>query len=164
MQQIHFSVDVNIGLTAALQQFLEGFTSKSSGSHAVAEEVRQEKPAEPKPIAVTPEEQKAELEQVKKETPAVAKLQKNLDLELVEKKPAEIVRAAMAECRTRIEGEGYTKESPYHKELTVEFKKIAQLLGSDKPSELPADKVASFCEVLGHIVVRDGELINEAPF
>ena len=164
MQQIHFSVDVNIGLTAALQQFLEGFTSKSSGSHAVAEEVRQEKPAEPKPIAVTPEEQKAELEQVKKETPAVAKLQKNLDLELVEKKPAEIVRAAMAECRTRIEGEGYTKESPYHKELTVEFKKIAQLLGSDKPSELPADKVASFCEVLEHIGVKDGELINEAPF
>lgn len=164
MQQIHFSVDVNIGLTAALQQFLEGFTSKSSGSHAVAEDVKQEKPAEPKPIAVTPEEQKAELEQVKKETPAVAKLQKNLDLELVEKKPAEIVRAAMAECRTRIEGEGYTKESPYHKELTIEFKKIAQLLGSDKPSELPADKVASFCEVLEHIVVKDDELINEAPF
>ena len=164
MQQIHFSVDVNIGLTAALQQFLEGFTSKSSGSHVVAEEVKQEKPAEPKPIAVTPEEQKAELEQVKKETPAVAKLQKNLDLELVEKKPAEIVRAAMAECRTRIEGEGYTKESPYHKELTIEFKKIAQLLGSDKPSELPADKVASFCDVLEHIGVKDGELINEAPF
>ena len=165
MSTIQLSVDVNIGLTSALQKFIEAFIAPNvpAGTNAVITK-QASQPETSRPLAVTSEEQQAEFEQVKQDTPAVATLQKKLDLELVEKKPAEIVRAAMAECRTRIEGEGYTKDSPFHRELTAEFKNIAQLLGSEKPSELPADKVASFCEVLEHIVVRDGKLSNEAPF
>jgi hypothetical protein len=159
METIKVSVEVNIGLTDALRAILEKFSTLefTVGSSNAAEEPKQALPAKP----LTAEQQ---LKDMKQENPAIATLKEKLDLKPVERKPAEIVRAAMTECRTRIEGEGYTKDSPFHKELTAEFKKVAQFLGADKPSELPADKVASFCEALEHIVVDDGELSNEAPF
>lgn len=83
----------------------------------------------------------------------------------------EDVRAAMHRTRQRIEGEDY-KDNPtseqyqkYHKPLTAQFKNIAALLGSDKPSTLPEDKREAFikqCEELK--IMKDGTIGSDCPF
>ena len=180
----HFSLDVNIALAPALQSLLETalaaapakvqydapFEAEAESTPepepvaapAPVEEKPTKKEKKEKPFPTTPEKH---LEEMKAANPAIAALQERLGLELVTDKPAEFIRAAMADCRTRIEGEGYTKDSAYHKELTAEFKRIAQLLGSEKPSELPADKVESFVEAINNLYIDEKlELNTKLPF
>lgn len=90
-----------------------------------------------------------------------------------EEKPltAEDVRAAMHKTRQRIEGEDYKENTngdlykKYHKPLTAAFKKIAALLGAEKPSALPSDKIASFMEQCDELhVMEDGTIGPKLPF
>lgn len=90
-----------------------------------------------------------------------------------EQKPltAEDVRAAMHKTRQRIEGEDYKENTngdlykKYHKPLTAQFKNIAALLGSDKPSALPSDKIANFIEQCdGLQIMEDGTIGSNCPF
>lgn len=90
-----------------------------------------------------------------------------------EQKPltAEDVRAAMHVTRQRIEGEDYKENTngelykKYHKPLTAQFKNIAALLGADKPSALPSDKIASFIEQCGELkILKDGTISTECPY
>lgn len=90
-----------------------------------------------------------------------------------EQKPltAEDVRAAMHKTRQRIEGEDYKENTngdlykKYHKPLTAQFKNIAALLGADKPSALPPDKIASFIEQCGELkILKDGTIGTECPY
>lgn len=84
---------------------------------------------------------------------------------------AEDVRKAMHEARLKIEGadyetnqqgEGYVK---YHKLLSKEFVSIAKLLGSDKPSALPAERRAEFINDCRSLIVKsDGTIGREIPF
>lgn len=90
-----------------------------------------------------------------------------------EQKPltAEDVRAAMRATRQRIEGEDYKENTngdlykKYHKPLTAQFKNIAALLGADKPSALPSDKIADFIEQCNGLqVMEDGTIGSNCPF
>lgn len=90
-----------------------------------------------------------------------------------EQKPltAEDVRAAMHKTRQRIEGEDYKENTngdlykKYHKPLTAQFKNIATLLGADKPSALPPDKIASFIEQCGELkILKDGTIGTDCPY
>lgn len=90
-----------------------------------------------------------------------------------EEKPltAEDVRAAMHKTRQRIEGEDYKENTngdlykKYHKPLTATFKDIAALLGAEKPSALPPDKIASFMEQCDELrVMEDGTIGPKLPF
>lgn len=90
-----------------------------------------------------------------------------------EQKPltAEDVRAAMHATRQRIEGEDYKENTngdlykKYHKPLTAQFKNIAALLGADKPSALPPDKIADFIEQCNGLqVMEDGTIGSNCPF
>lgn len=90
-----------------------------------------------------------------------------------EQKPltAEDVRAAMHVTRQRIEGEDYKENTngdlykKYHKPLTAQFKNIAALLGADKPSALPSDKIANFIEQCdGLQIMEDGTIGSNCPF
>lgn len=90
-----------------------------------------------------------------------------------EEKPltAEDVRAAMHKTRQRIEGEDYKENTngdlykKYHKPLTATFKNIAALLGAEKPSALPPDKIASFMEQCDELrIMDDGTIGPELPF
>lgn len=80
------------------------------------------------------------------------------------------VRDAMDATRRRIEGEDYEDKASegrkkYHKALTEQFKMISAFLGSDKPSQLPEEKRASFiaqCEEI--VVMDDGTLGTNVPF
>ena len=90
-----------------------------------------------------------------------------------EQKPltAEDVRAAIHATRQRIEGEDYKENTngdlykKYHKPLTAQFKNIAALLGADKPSALPSDKIADFIEQCNDLqVMEDGTIGSNCPF
>ena len=90
-----------------------------------------------------------------------------------EQKPltAEDVRAAMHKTRQRIEGEDYKENTngdlykKYHKPLTAQFKNIAALLGAEKPSALPPDKIANFIEQCdGLQIMEDGTIGSNCPF
>lgn len=90
-----------------------------------------------------------------------------------EQKPltAEDVRAAMHKTRQRIEGEDYKENTngdlykKYHKPLTAQFKNIAALLGAEKPSALPPDKIANFIEQCNCLqIMGDGTIGSNCPF
>lgn len=90
-----------------------------------------------------------------------------------EQKPltAEDVRAAMHKTRQRIEGEDYKENTngeaykKYHKPLTAQFKNIAALLGAEKPSALPPDKIADFIEQCNGLQIMEGGTIgSNCPF
>lgn len=90
-----------------------------------------------------------------------------------EEKPltAEDVRAAMHKTRQRIEGEDYKENTngdlykKYHKPLTAQFKNIAALLGAEKPSALPPDKIANFIEQCNGLqIMEDGTIGSNCPF
>lgn len=91
----------------------------------------------------------------------------NANRELTE----EDVREAMHKVRQRIEGENYKENTDsenykkYHRVLTQTFKNISALLGSDKPSTLPADKRADFISEINALVVNDkGEIEKPKAF
>lgn len=84
---------------------------------------------------------------------------------------AEDVRAAMHKTRQRIEGEDYKENTDgeaykkYHKALTAQFKNIAALLGADKPSALPTDKIESFIKQCDELqILKDGTIGTEGPY
>ena len=83
----------------------------------------------------------------------------------------EDVRAAMHRTRQRIEGEDYRDNvkgelyQKYHKPLTAQFKNMAALLGSDKPSALPEDKRATFIKQCDELkIMKDGTIGTDCPF
>lgn len=115
-------------------------------------------------------EQEAEQEEAKAEE--AAPQDGNQAEAEAEQKPltAEDVRAAMHKTRQRIEGEDYKENTngdlykKYHKPLTAQFKNIANLLGADKPSALPPDKIASFIEQCGELkILKDGTIGTDCP-
>ena len=119
-------------------------------------------------------EQVAEQEEVKAEEAAPQdEGQAKAQAEAAEQKPltAEDVRAAMHKTRQRIEGEDYKENTngdlykKYHKPLTAQFKNIATLLGADKPSALPSDKIADFIEQCNGLqIMQDGTIGSNCPF
>ena len=118
-------------------------------------------------------EQVADLEEAKAEEAAPQDEGQAKAQAEAEQKPltAEDVRAAMHATRQRIEGEDYKENTngdlykKYHKPLTAQFKNIAALLGADKPSALPSDKIASFIEQCGELkILKDGTIGTECPY
>lgn len=118
-------------------------------------------------------EQVAEQEEAKAEEAAPQNEGQAKDQAEAEQKPltAEDVRAAMHKTRQRIEGEDYKENTngeackKYHKPLTAQFKNIAALLGADKPSALPSDKIANFIEQCNGLqVMEDGTIGSNCPF
>ena len=114
------------------------------------------------------EQEKAKAEEAAPQDEGQAKAQAE-----AEQKPltAEDVRAAMHATRQRIEGEDYKENTngdlykKYHKPLTAQFKNIAALLGADKPSALPPDKIADFIEQCGELkILKDGTIGTECPY
>lgn len=114
------------------------------------------------------EQEKAKAEEAAPQNEGQAKAQAE-----AEQKPltAEDVRAAMHKTRQRIEGEDYKENTngeaykKYHKPLTAQFKNIAALLGAEKPSALPPDKIADFIEQCNGLqIMEDGTIGSNCPF
>lgn len=162
----NININVSISLDKTVLATLVGLLGGSLGDG------KEEQPV------VTAEPQKEDKEEVnldrpskfdewKQAHPALGMLCDKLELELTDESVPRFVRQAMENCRLRIEGEGYTKESPHHKELTAEFKRLASLLGAEKPSALPLDKVEPFIDALEKIHLSDDKLAlveDDLPF
>ena len=166
MEPIKINVSVQVGVTEELYSLLRNLLP---GAKPVAEpepavQQRESKTDEaPQPAEVINQEPTPE---PKNEEAAPAK-------EEADKEYTEVdVRAAMERTRKRIEGEDYKentsseKYKKYHRALTAEFKNIAALLGSDKPSALPSSELReTFCAQCDKLVIgEDGNITTDAPF
>lgn len=168
MDTIKINVNVQIGVTKELFCLLSAFQHRPAPAVAAA-------PAESKPgEAAAP----AEVEQPKpepeaKKEEAAPKAEAKKEAAPANKEYTEVdVRAAMERTRKRIEGDDYKentngeKYKKYHRQLTAEFKNIAALLGSEKPSALPSSELReTFCAQCDNLVIgEDGNLTTNAPF
>lgn len=117
-------------------------------------------------------QEEAQAEEAASQNEGQAKAQAEAEAE-AEQRPltAEDVRAAMHKTRQRIEGEDYKENTngeaykKYHKPLTAQFKNIAALLGAEKPSALPPDKIADFIEQCNGLqIMEDGTIGSNCPF
>ena len=168
MAPIKINVNVQIGVTQELFGLLSAFQHRSAPAVAAA-------PAESKPDeAAAP----AEVEQPKpepeaKKEEAAPKAEAKKEAAPANKEYTEVdVRAAMERTRKRIEGDDYKentngeKYKKYHRQLTANFKNIAALLGSEKPSALPSSELReTFCAQCDKLVIgEDGNITTNAPF
>lgn len=174
MDPIKINVNVQIGVTKELFGLLSAFQHRPAPAVAAA-------PAESKPgEAAAPaevEQPKPEPEAKKEEAAPAAdpapKAEAKKEEAPANKEYTEVdVRAAMERTRKRIEGDDYKentngeKYKKYHRQLTANFKNIAALLGSEKPSALPSSELReTFCAQCDKLVIgEDGNITTNAPF
>ena len=154
MDTIKINVNVQIGVTKELFGLLSAFQHRPAPAVAAA-------PAESKPDEAAEVEQPKPDPEAKKEAAPANKEYTEVD-----------VRAAMERTRKRIEGDDYKentngeKYKKYHRQLTANFKNIAALLGSEKPSALPSSELReTFCAQCDKLVIgEDGNITTNAPF
>lgn len=166
MDPIKINVNVQVGVTEELYSLLCNLlpgTRQTNVPEPAAQprESKTDEAQQPAEVTNQTPEPQAEPEPAKEAEPAVEKQFTEVD-----------VRAAMERTRKRIEGEDYKENTDgerykkYHRRLTAEFKNIAALLGSDKPSALPTpDLRASFiaqCDCLA--LDSQGNITTQIPF
>lgn len=165
MDTIKINVNVQIGVTKELFCLLSAFQHRPAPAVAAA-------PAESKPGEAAEVEQPKPEPEAKKEE-AAPKAEAKKEEAPANKEYTEVdVRAAMERTRKRIEGDDYKentngeKYKKYHRQLTAEFKNIAALLGSEKPSALPSSELReTFCAQCDNLVIgEDGNITTNAPF
>ena len=176
---MEFTIKVEIGVTPALAGILQAMTGASSQLKQSAEVVA---PLEEEPKA--PSKKKPEPKEVTDETEDKGKAkakEESVAEPVTVKTPEEPVgkatyteedvRDAMHRCRVRIEGSSYKEDTTtpgyqkFHRALTARFKEMAQLIGFDKPSALPAEHRKRFIDMCADTIVGDnGELTALIPF
>ena len=174
-----FSINVNvsIGVTSEVVQLVTAILAKQPAQIVAPGTVSDTKPEEaaPAPVRKTRKakgeaaaEAPATDAPVEEETPAD---QPEAEAEANRELTEEDVREAMHKVRQRIEGENYKENTDsenykkYHRVLTQTFKNISALLGSDKPSTLPADQRAAFINEINALVVNEkGEITKPDAF
>lgn len=171
MDPIKINVNVQIGVTKELFGLLSAFQHRSAPAVAAS-------PAESKSDEAAEVEQPKPEPEAKKEEAAPAadpapKAEAKKEAAPANKEYTEVdVRAAMERTRKRIEGDDYKentngeKYKKYHRQLTANFKNIAALLGSEKPSALPSSELReTFCAQCDKLVIgEDGNITTNAPF
>lgn len=162
------NVSINLGLTDELvslvKQLYNGANSQilSDKPEGVKERKKSSKgekaEATPEPVA-------------KAESPKPEEKEAKEEVESKRTYTAVDVRAAMHNTRSRIEGEDYKDNiegegrKKYHKALTSQFISIANMLGADKPSALPEDKIEEFINSCDQLkVLKDGSVGSDVPF
>ena len=181
-----FSINVNvsIGVTPEVVALVTSILTKQPGQIVVPGVVSNTKPEEAAqaPVRKTRKAKgeaaaeapatDAPVDQQEEETPAdQPEPQPEAEAETNRELTEEDVREAMHKVRQRIEGENYKENTDsenykkYHRVLTQTFKNISALLGSDKPSTLPADQRAAFISEINALVVNEkGEIAKPDAF
>lgn len=176
-----FSINVNvsIGVTPEVVALVTSILTKQPGQIVVPGVVSDTKPEEAgqAPVRKTRKTKgeaaaEAPVDQQEEETPAdQPEPQPEAEAETNRELTEEDVREAMHKVRQRIEGENYKENTDsenykkYHRVLTQTFKNISALLGSDKPSTLPADQRAAFINEINALVVNEkGEIAKPDAF
>ena len=166
------NVQVNLGVTPEIVALVNAILSHRPTVAPTAEEAAADKP-EPTKEPAGDEQQEAAANEADANGEQVAGQEEAKAQAEAEQKPltAEDVRAAMHKTRQRIEGEDYKENTnsdlykKYHKPLTAQFKNIAALLGAEKPSALPPDKIANFIKQCNGLqIMEDGMIGSNCPF
>ena len=168
MDPIKITVNVQIGLTDELHSFLSKLIPAAS---AVAAPAAKEPAAQPetKEAAPGPQPEAKVQEPAPSEEPAPAEDPKQEPA----KEYTEVdVRAAMDRTRKRFEGEDYKDKTDsdlykkYHRALTAQFKNMAAVLGSDKPSTLPSSELReAFIKMCDELILgENGEITSTVLF
>lgn len=160
MDPITINVQVNVGVTPELASLVKPIVDHLQGARAVEAAPAAPQP-ETKPASKKTKQQPAA--DPAPEAPAAAE-EKNY--------AEEDVRAAMDRTRRRIEGEDYKDNTSselykkYHRALTAQFKQIAGVLGSDKPSALPSSELrGSFIRQCDELEIgEEGSIVTKCPF
>ena len=181
-----FSINVNvsIGVTSEVVQLVTAILAKQPAQIVAPGTVVSNEP-QPEPQAAAKKTRKGKSEaaaeapandaageQQEAETPTnQPEPQPEAEAEANRELTEEDVREAMHKVRQRIEGENYKENTDsenykkYHRVLTQTFKNISALLGSDKPSTLPADQRAAFINEINALVVNEkGEITKPDAF
>ena len=181
-----FSINVNvsIGVTSEVVQLVTAILAKQPAQIVAPGTVVSNEP-QPEPQAAAKKTRKGKGEataeasanyaaggQQEAETPTdQPEPQPEAEAETNRELTEEDVREAMRKVRQRIEGENYKENTDsenykkYHRVLTQTFKNISALLGSDKPSTLPADQRAAFINEINALVVNEkGEIAKPDAF
>lgn len=173
------SVNVSIGVTPEVVALVTSILTKKPGQIVVPGVVSDTKPEEAAqtPVRKTRKAKgeaaaEAPVDQQEEETPAdQPEPQPEAEAETNRELTEEDVREAMHKVRQRIEGENYKENTDsenykkYHRVLTQTFKNISALLGSDKPSTLPADQRAAFINEINALIVNEkGEIAKPDAF
>lgn len=158
--EFKLTVNVQLGVTPELVSLVTAIMHQPKvapvEAPAIAPAIPAAAPA-PVPVVEQPAEQPA--------APAPGPVVENKAL------TEEDIRAAMHRTRQRIEGADYRENTDselykkYHRQLTGEFKRIAAILGADKPSALPAEQRASFIAQCDELIIDEkGEIAVKLPF
>lgn len=178
MDPITINVQVNVGVTPELASLVKPIVDHLQGARAVeaapAAPQPETKPASKKtkqqPAADPAPEAPAATAETTQEQPAA---EQQAEAAAEEKEYTEVdVRAAMDRTRKRIEGEDYKDNTTsdgyktWHRALTAQFKQIAGVLGSDKPSALPSSELrGSFIRQCDELEIgEDGSIVTKCPF
>lgn len=156
------NVSINLGLTNELvslvKQLYNGASSQILEGKPEGVKERKKSNTTPEPVA-------------KSESPKPEEGEAKEEVESKRTYTAVDVRAAMHNTRSRIEGEDYKENiegegrKKYHKALTSQFISIANMLGADKPSALPEDKIEEFINSCDQLkVLADGTVGSDVPF
>jgi len=170
MKEFNINVHVQVGVTEQLYALLSAF---ACGQRTCPDRIpvtpapsKMEAPAEvvehqPAPVAIATTEA-APVQPAETPVPEADQPKEYTEAD---------VRAAMDRTRRRIEGEDYKENTTgegykkWHRILTGEFKRIASILGSEKPSALPdSDTRARFIMQCDELIIKNGELTCEVPF
>ena len=160
MDPIKITVNVQIGLTDELHSFLSKLIPAAP---AVAVAAAKEPAAQPETKEVAPEPQPEAEVQEPAEDPKQEPAKEYTEVD---------VRAAMDRTRKRFEGEDYKDKTDsdlykkYHRALTAQFKNMAAVLGSDKPSTLPSSELReAFIKMCDELTLgENGEITTAVPF
>lgn len=173
MQPIQINVSVTIGVSEELKGLLLPLIAQLPPV-----EVPEPKPAKKKQQPETKKEAAPEPQpeaEVTTQEPATA--EEPAPAEDPKQEPAKEytevdVRAAMDRTRKRFEGEDYKDKTDsdlykkYHRALTAQFKNMAAVLGSDKPSTLPSSELReAFIKMCDELTLgENGEITTAVPF
>lgn len=153
MDPIKITVNVQIGLTDELHSFLSKLIPAAPAAKEPAAQ------PETKEVAPEPQPEAEVTNQEPKQEPA--------------KEYTEVdVRAAMDRTRKRFEGEDYKDKTDsdlykkYHRALSAQFRNMAAVLGSDKPSTLPSSELReAFIKMCDELILGDnGEITTAVPY
>ena len=163
MKEFNINVHVQVGVTEQLYALLSAFTSGQKPCQEIPaptapKPAKEEAPAEVVEPLPAPSNAPEIAPEQPEETPASA-----AETDQPKEYTEADVRAAMDRTRRRIEGEDYKENTAgegykkYHRQLTGEFKRIATLLGAEKPSALPdSSSRASFIKQCDELVIEGG--------
>ena len=171
------NVQVSIGVTPEVVQLVTAILTKQQPTAIVLPNPASNKPRKTKTDAAPANDANAgdqaeaqEEQQQPADQPGEAEAEAPVE-ESPKQLTEEDIREAMHLVRQRIEGENYKENTDsegykkYHRVLTQTFKNISALLGSDKPSTLPADKRADFINEINALIVNEkGEIAKPEAF